>query len=1045
MKKLLLFCICITQVLYSMAQTRSITGSVTDKAGNPVANVSVTVKGYKQGTSTSTNGSFSLNISSNAKTLIVSSVGFADQEVPIGNGSNINIVLNNIQKQLEEVVVVAYGTQKKQEITSAISTVDADAIKQQQVTSVSQALQGTASGVLVVNSSGQPGDNPIIRIRGIASVNASADPLIVLDGVPFDGNINMISASDIDNFSVLKDATATALYGSRAANGVILINTKTGRKNTPAVISVSATGGASSRAVKEYPFLNTQQHFELGWEALKNHYGAADPDAAQKATDNLIKSAFHYNPYNIPKPVGPDGKLVAGATPLWNTDWVKELERSDAKRIDVNLGIEGGTEKTKYFLGGEYLNQEGYTITSKYERISARFNYTADLRDWLQLGIRSSIVSSNQNFPDQGSGNYTDNILYVRTLSSVFPLYERGENGELILDADGKPIYDFGNGDPNRTVNVNRLILTNSNNVATTYLDPKTNKRLSVDLNTYALVKLAPGFSYKSSFGINRYLFNKQDHDNREFGFATNVGGRTTRQSDLTTSYTWNNMLNYEKKFGDHSFSLMASYEAYRYKLESFSASKTGFPFGGLIELNNAATNESTTGSTIDETLLSYLGRLQYNYKEKYFAEFTARRDGSSRFAANNRFGFFPAGGVSWLINRESFMKSITPINLLKLRASYGVVGNNFLLSNSLPSYFPYLGTFSTGYDQLTEPGVYFTQLANENIRWEKQGNADIGLDFELFNRRLTGSIDAFNKTSIDLLFDLPLVYSGGIPSVSYNIGKIENKGIEVSLNYDIIKTQAFTWNAGINFTFLKNTIKKLTDRDTLAPSGNYRLTVGKSRYEFYLADWAGVDPADGKPMWYIDELDAQGNPTGKRITTKSAANAAKGRRYFGSAIPKISGGFSQHLSYKNFDLNILLNFALGGKYYDDNYANLMHGEFFGYGSQMTTDILKRWQKPGDITDVPILSHDNNDALTPSTRFLFSGDYLRLRNVTLGYTIPFKNQVVVKSMRVFAQADNMLTWDKLKAGSDPESGIDGTANGNSSVYKTISFGLDFSF
>ena len=270
MKKLLLFYLCITQALYSSAQTRSITGTVADKAGNPVANVSITVKGYKQGTSTSADGTFSINVSSNAKTLIVSSVGFANQEVPIGNSNNISIVLNNIEKQLEEVVVVAYGTQKKKEITSAISTVDADAIKQQQVTSVSQALQGTASGVLVVNSSGQPGDNPIIRIRGIASVNASADPLIVLDGVPFDGNINMISASDIDNFSVLKDATATALYGSRAANGVMTaINTKSGRKNTPAIISVSATGGASSRAVKEYPFLNTQQHFELAWEALE--------------------------------------------------------------------------------------------------------------------------------------------------------------------------------------------------------------------------------------------------------------------------------------------------------------------------------------------------------------------------------------------------------------------------------------------------------------------------------------------------------------------------------------------------------------------------------------------------------------------------------------------------------------------------------------------------------------------------------------------------------------------------------------------------------
>ncbi len=915
MKKFTLLFTFLFIALCALAQTRTVRGKIIDRAGAPVPNVSVTVKGNPQGVSTETDGSFQLSVPENAKTLVVSSVGFADQEVALGGKNSIDITLSQVEKQLEEVVVVAYGTQKKKEITSAISTVSSADIKAQQVTSVGQALQGTASGVLVINSSGQPGDNPQIRIRGIASVNASAEPLIVLDGVPFDGNLNMISPADIDNFSVLKDATATALYGSRAANGVILINTKTGKKNGPALITVSTIEGSSSRAIDEYPFLNTQQHFELAWEGLKNHYGAGDPMAAQKATDNLIKTAFHYNPYNIDKPVDVTGKLVAGATPLWNTDWVKELERTNAKRTNVNLGISGGSEKSKYFIGGDYLNQEGYIITSKYERVSARFNYTADLKDWLQLGVKTSIVSSSQNYPDQGSGNYTDNILYARTLSSVFPLYKRGEMGELLLDADGNPIYDFGNGDPNRTVNVNRLILTNSNNVATTYLDTKDAKRLFVNLNTYADVKLAPDLIFRSAFGIDRYSFNRLDHDNREFGFATNVGGRTTRQSDLTTSYTWNNMLSYQKKFGDHNVNIMASYEAYKYKLEALSGSKTGFPFGGLIELNNASTNESLNGSTSDETLLSYLGRVKYDYKRKYFAEFTARRDGSSRFAPGNRFGFFPAGGVSWLISEEDFLKDSKTIDLLKLRASYGLVGNN-----RLTSYFPYLGTFSTGYDQLTNAGVYFTQLANENIKWEKQGNADVGLDFELLKRRLTGSIDYFNKTSIDLLFNLPLVYSGGIPTVSYNIGKIENKGLELSLSYDIINSKNFTWNAGINVTWLKNTIKKLLPgKDTLSPSGSYRLTVGKSRYEFYLADWAGVDPADGKPMWYIPELDATGNPTGKNTTTKVAGDAARGRKYFGSAIPKITGGFSQRFTYKNLDVNILLNYAVGGKYYDDN------------------------------------------------------------------------------------------------------------------------------
>jgi len=266
-----------------------------------------------------------------------------------------------------------------------------------------------------------------------------------------------------------------------------------------------------------------------------------------------------------------------------------------------------------------------------------------------------------------------------------------------------------------------------------------------------------------------------------------------------------------------------------------------------------------------------------------------------------------------------------------------------------------------------------------------------------------------------------------------------------LGLSYDIIKTRNLTWSAGINATWLKNTIKKLTDRDTLAPSGNQRLTVGRSRYEFYLADWAGVDPADGKPMWYIDELGANGQPTGKRVTTKSTAAAENGRRYFGSGIPTFTGGLSQRLSFKHFDVNILLNYAFGGKYYDRNYSGLMHGLFYGYGAQLHTDILSRWQKPGDITNVPKLNPDNGDVTTPSSNYLFSGDYVRLRNITLGYSVPLPNQQVIKSIRFFVQGDNLVTWDRLKKGSDPEANIDGNSNGNSNVYKTISGGLELTF
>lgn len=1042
--------------LPSFSQSRTIRGRVTDSTGKPIAAVSIVVKGMKIGTSTSPDGNFSMVLPPKAKTLLFTSIGYEELQASVTDP--MSVILRVAGNTLSDVVVVAYGTQNKKEITSAISTVDEKTIKTQQVVSVTQALQGTAPGVMVVNISGQPGDNPIIRIRGIASVNASADPLIVLDGIVYDGQLNLINPNDVANFSVLKDASATALYGSRAANGVILINTRTGKRSGPAEISVSGVYGVSSRAIPDYPFLNTQQHFEMGWEALRNSF-EPDPNAAQLATDNLISAAFNYNPYgpSTPKPVGIDGKLVAGAKLLWNTDWSKELTNPNPRRKDLNLSVSGGNEKSKYYFSGGYLDQDGYSITSNYQRVSARFNYTADVTNWLQLGVKTSIINSNQNYPQQGGNSYNDIVGYALNMSSVFPLYQRDDNGNLLKDANGNLLYDYGGPLPNRTVNVNRPIFQPSNDVATTYLDTRLNNRLLVDLNTYGQVWLSKNLYFRSSFGINRYLLDYLYHDNKDFGFAVNVGGRTSRREDLTTSWTWNNMIDFDKKFGDHHIEAMASYEAYKYAFEDFYAQKIGFAFSGQQQLNNAASPELTTGYSVNSTLLSYLGRVKYDYRGKYFAEFTARRDGSSIFAPGNRYGFFPAAGASWLISEEDFMKAHTSVNLLKLRASYGSVGNNALLDGTgLPIYFPYLNTYTSGYDQLTYPGVYLNQLANREIQWEKQNNANIGIDIELFKKRFTGSLDLFSKSSNHLLFNQPLVPSTGFGVIINNVAKVQNRGVELNLAYGIIRNKNFTWDALFNITWVQNKIQSLLPgQDTLSPTGIYRYVKGKSIFEFYVADWAGVDPQNGLPMWYIDELDANGHPTGKRVTTEIYTKAQSGRKWFGSGIPKYTGGFTQRFTWHGFDANLLFNYSFGSKYYDYNYAGLMGGEQSGYGGQMDVDNLRRWQKPGDKTDVPMLSAAGINAISTSSRFIYSGDYIRLRNVTLGYSFrPGKNQQIIRNIRVYAQADNFFTWDKLKKGSDPESSVNGTQLGstafgssssNTIVFKTISAGLNIIF
>jgi TonB-linked SusC/RagA family outer membrane protein len=1049
MRKVLLFFTFILLCSQLPAQSRIISGKVQDEKGNPVPGASIQIKGSRRGTSTNADGVFSISAPANAKLLMVSSVNFAPQELPISENMTI-VLLPAPVSGLQEVVVVAYGTQKRTEVTSAISVVDAKAISNQQVTTVGQALQGTAPGVMVVNDNGQPGENPTIRIRGIASIAASAAPLIVLDGIPFDGNLNMINPNDIDNFSVLKDASATALYGSRAANGVILINTKAGKRNAAPSITLSALYGRSSRATKDYSYLNTKQQFELTFQPYMEYWGMTP----QQASDYLTSPyGFGYNPFgpSIPNPVGTDGKLTAEAASaklLWNDDWTKALTRSSPARRDVNLGISGGTDRSRYYFSGGYLDQDGYITKSQYRRITARLNYTSDLTDWLQIGARSSIITSHQNYPDQGTGHYSDVVAFGRTMSSVFPIYERDDSGRVVRDLKGNPVYDYGYYDPNKNANTGRPVLPLANVVGTTALDSWTYDRLLTDLNVYAQVNFTKGIYFKTSFGINRNNVDQLQYQNKDFGDAASVSGRTYKQQDLTTSWTFNNMMGYDQRFGDHHIEAIASYEAYKYNFETLYGSKTGFGFSGAQQPIGGAVAESFDGYTVANTLVSLLGRARYDYQGKYFAELSVRRDGSSNFAPGNRYGVFPAGGVSWLISKESFLNGNATVGLLKLRASYGAVGNNALLDGSgFRTYFPYLSTFAYGYNDLTNPGVYLNQLANPQIQWEKQLSANIGIDFELFKSRFTGSLDLFTKNSQHLILNQPLSPSVGFGSFISNIGKVRNQGIELNLNYAILRSKSFSWDVNLNITYLRNKIITLLPGiDTFAVTGAFRNVVGKSIYEYYLPLWAGVDPADGHGLWWTDERDASGNLTGKQVKTNNYSLAQTTGKWVGSGIPKYTGGFSTRLKYGNIDMSILFNYALGGKYYDNNYASLMHGTFAGFGAQMSIDETKAWQKAGDITDVPKMNASANDEEQLSTRFLYNGDYLRLRNVTLGYTIRMdKWQKVVKDARIYVQADNILTFDGLKQGSDPESSLNGFASGNAFPFKTLSAGINLTF
>lgn len=1045
MRKLLLLCFGLWLfALPAMAQTRTISGRVVDDKGVGLPGASVVSKGAGNGTQTSAEGAFQLAIPAGVPAIIVTYSGMAQQEVALTSANEYIIrMLPSRQTNMEEVVVVAYGQQQRRAITGAVSTVTAEKIQRQQVVSATQALQGLAAGVLVINTTGQPGDNPTIRIRGIGSVNASADPLVVLDGTPFNGNLNTINPNDIESMNVLKDATATALYGSRAANGVILITTKQGRRGKAAEINVYSSYGTSSRAIDEYPYVTAEQYMRLAWEAQRNTaVGLGLNNPGTYATNNLITgtNGLQYNPYGITNPIDTNGNLVPGAKLLWETDWNKELRQDPSLRKNIGVNVGGGSEKIRYFMSADYLQQNGYIIHSNFKRVTARLNMDAELRTWLTTGINMSVSSSNQNYPTQTGGSARNAISFPRGIASIYPLYMRDEQGNLLLDANGQKQYDFGNAITGRTFNQNRPASPNFNAVAVQVLDRIENDRIQASMNTFTEVRFTNFLKFRTQFGIDRYTFSGLTYNNPLYGDAATAStrGRVTRSRNLVNAWTWNNMLNFQKSFGRHNVGAMVSSEAYNYKEENLSATRTNFPAPGIYEITAGATAEASSSSTNQNRLESYLGRMTYNFDNRYFFEGTIRRDGSTRFAPEKRWGTFFSVGGSWVISGENFMRSVGAVNFLKLRASYGEVGNE-----GLSSYFPYLSLFSSGWNDLGNSGVVLGGIGNPQITWEKLGTYNIGLDFSILKDRLSGSVEYFSKNTFDLLFNRPLPPSGGFPNIDENIGSLKNSGFEVTLNTRNISKKNFTWETSFNFATLKNEITKLPQEKIV--SGSFQLEVGKSLNEFFIYEWAGVNPANGLPQWYKDEI-VNGQPTGKKIITNSNSDAT--RYYFGSALPKVTGGLGNNFKYRMFDLSFLFNFAFGGKVLDQDYIGLMHG--FGFvGGQLHTDILKRWQKPGDVTDVPRLEFKNYVYGSASTRQLFSGDYARLRNVTLGFTLPtslIQGQQVIKNLRLYVQADNYFTWVRdAKKGMDPELNLNGTSNQSSSPMKTLSVGLNVGF
>ena len=1031
MRKLLLSVIAVLFIALSAMAQKTVTGKVTDANGQALGNVSVIVKGTTIGTSTNDAGNYSIQVPATGRVLIFTSVGTTPTEVTIGNKTAVNASLTSTDSQMDEVVIVAYGTKKKEAVTGSQATIPTE---NRQVTSMSQLLAGAAPGISTTSGNGQPGASAAIRIRGFGSVNASSAPLYVVDGFPYGGYIGDINVNDIETMTVLKDASSTALYGARAANGVIMITTKKGKSAKPK-ITLYGNSGWSERGIPEYDRVGTNDYYPLMWQGFKHALmfpgsgvGQTEAVAAQNAT-NGVAAQLIYNPYNVPnnQVVGTDGKLNPNATLLYNDfDWYSPLKRKGG-RNEVGFSVATKTNKSDYYFSLNYLNDKGFVIRSDFERVNARISMNSQLKDWLKIGINATtaIVASNQAAGD-GSNTFINPFVFARGIGPIYPVkaYDLTTGAPIINPITGDQFYDYGlhpgainrpaGASPGRHIVYESLLNNNIDN------------RNSTVARTYLETKFLKHFTATTNVGIDLNNFRNQTFQNRIVGDGVTSGGTAGLTANEFRTFSWNQLLNYNQTFGLSEVSVLLGHETQANKNSYLSVFKRLQGVEGNTELDNFVNLGSIGGDLRELKREGYFTRLNYGYNSKYFVDLSYRRDASSRFSPNSRWGDFYSVGASWNMIKEAAFANVSWMNNLKLRASYGTVGND-----ALDTYFEYQALYGLGNNNAGEPGVLATKLPNDSLTWEVNKTFNVGVDFGFFKDRISGSIEYFDRGSSELLFDVPLGLSSIITSRTGNIGAMSNKGFEAQLNFDIIRAKDFKWDVQFNITALKNNISKLPAETPVINSGTKRLEVGRDLYAFYLRRWAGVDPLDGAGLYYAKSgttgSTVRVNGKGDTLTTNSSfAEFA----YAGSAIPKHFGSINNTFTYKNLSLSTLLNYQVGGKFYDGNYAGLMG---FRYGSSLHADALKAWKAPGDITDVPRLDNANTAQLNAaSDRWLIDASYLNLRNVTLNYRLPkaWTNKLKVDQARVFAGGENLAVFSKRK-GMNPAESFNGT---NSAVY-----------
>ena len=1073
MMKLIISLLASLTATVAMAQEINVSGTVIDYSnGEPVPYASVHLEGTMTGTSTDGDGNYSIRLPHGGN-LVFSSIGYITVKEAVNTSMVLNIVLEPDSEHLEETIVVAYGTATKSSFTGSASMIGTETIESRVSTDVTAALAGTTPGVQIISSSGDPAaGGGTIRIRGIGSMSASNAPLYIVDGMPYDGSIADINPADVESMSILKDASASAIYGARGANGVVLITTKRASGSSDSKIRFDAKWGSNSRLIPQYDVItDPAQYYETHYRMMYNSqvYAGKSPSEAYAYADanlfNHNNGGLGYQVYTIPdgqKFIGEDFKLNPSAVLGYSDgeyyyipdDWYG-LTFSDSFRQEYNLSVSGAKDKLNYYGSIGYLNDGGIVSNSDYQRYTARINVDYQAKPWMKVTSSMSYAhSDSQTASYSSSYGSSSNIFYVTNMMGpIYPLYVRDASGQIMTE-NGMKVYDSNQTNFIRPAFVGNAVRDNEVNRKKTYTDFITGK-WGVTLTPVQGLSLSANIGLTNDNSRYNALYSR-------FGSQSSTDGLAYVSHDRTFAVNNQYLAEYKTDFGDsgHNLNVLAGYEMYKLKVQ-FLEGQNDHLFNPLVgELGNAdgVSSRQTSSYTADYMTQGFLARIQYEYGNKYFASASYRRDGSSRFAPGHRWGNFGSVGAAWLISNEGFMSGAGWISMLKIKLSYGVQGNDDLYpdSNYARKFYPYADNYTHSYNETT--GEYSTDLAykgNEDLTWESSHSFNAGVDFEFFGSRLNGSAEYFSRKTVDLLYSKDVPLSAGNPTGYYpvNVGSIVNNGFELTLEGILINTSEMQWSLNMNLSHYSNKILSLDPSvsEEGIKGGNYIYKIGGSLYEAYMRKYAGVNPENGKAQWYRKVLDKDGAWTGESEITETFADASQYE--LGSVLPKLYGGFGTTFKAYGFDLSAQFSFQLGGRYYDGTYQALMHTSS-GIGTAWHKDALDSWSETNKDSDIPRLDGDTSVGQTAVSNYLISSNYLSVNNITLGYTFPesVTSYLKISGLRIYVAGDNLAVKSARK-GVDPRYSMglgsltsgSGLNSGSYSAMRTITGGVTLTF